>query len=84
MESKAKNQRTDFLTMYFNRGAFVTWSAILPAGKANMDGLATYASRYGIIECELTTRPGWYYVRNEHGDLDVVQWSELRLAPVTT
>lgn len=58
-------------TMYFNRGAFVSWQDVCG------DEAIT---RHGIIECEMTNRPGWYYVRNEHGDLEIIHWAELALA----
>lgn len=57
------------MTMYFNRGAYVCWGEEL-----------TLTTRFGIIECERSDRPGWYYVRNEHGDLDQVYWTDLSLA----
>lgn len=53
------------IALFFNRGAFVTWG---------------YPQRWGIVECESTIEPGWYYVRNEHGDLDKIHWAHLTLA----
>lgn len=66
--------RNTIVTMYFNRGTYVTWQDVTD------HGLGQVVTRHGIIECELTTSPGWYYVRNEHGDLEKLQWVELRLA----
>jgi|GEM_PF-6420974 len=53
------------VTLYFNRGAFVTWG---------------FPQRHGIVECESSQKPGWYYVRNEHGDLDLIHWADLHVA----
>lgn len=66
--------RNNIVTLYFNRGAYVMWEDVTD------HGLGHVVTRHGIIECERTDRPGWYYVRNEHGDLELLNWTELRLA----
>lgn len=64
-------QNQPIFTMYFNHGAFVTWQ------EADCDEAVT---RHGIVECERTDKKGWFYVRNEHGDLEQLHWTELTLA----
>lgn len=68
-------QQTEITTLYFNRGAFVV---VAPT--------ETVPEMRGVIECESTHRPGWYYVRRlvdgrETGPLLLVQWQDIRLDP---
>lgn len=60
----------DILTTHFRMGARV--------GYPNVPGERQY---YGIVECEKTTQPGFYYIRNEESQqLDLVYWCYMRLA----
>lgn len=60
-------QQQEFTTLYFNHGASVMWAE------------GTYV-RFGEIECEHGQRPGHYYVRNEHGDLETIHFGMLQLS----
>jgi hypothetical protein len=66
----------NLIEVKYNRGAFVTWGD----GRRDEKGQMEAITRHGIIECPMTHKPEWYYVRNEHGDLDCVHWAELTLA----
>lgn len=69
------NLTYNFLTLYFNRGSFVTW-----AFQETGEGQTHVGQRFGIIECERSDRPGFYYVRDETGKLHSIKWDSLQLA----
>jgi len=53
------------ITLFFNRGAFVSWG---------------FPQQWGIVECESTIEPGYYWVRTDLGVLTKVHWASLFLA----
>lgn len=60
----------DIITTHFRQGAQVEYP--------NVPGERQYR---GKIECEKSTQPGFYYVRNDDTQmLDLVYWCYLRLA----
>ena len=59
------------ITLFFNRGAFVTWG---------------FPQQWGVVECESTIEPGFYWVRTDVGVLAKIHWADLVLTtkkPVT-
>jgi len=55
---------------HFNRGAAVKWTE---AGQ----------EFFGFVQCEISDRPGTYYVRAEHGSLWPLGWERLQLVKGT-
>lgn len=64
--------QNDLLNTHFYRGAFVRW--------IKFDDPEGIYAIFGIIECERTDSPGWYYVRAENGFLYTFYWQDLKLA----
>lgn len=60
----------DIITTHYRMGTRVSYP--------NVPGERQY---HGIVECEKSTQPGFYYIRNEEtGMLDLVYWCYMHLA----
>lgn len=63
-------EHQDIITTHFRLGTRVSYP--------NVPGERQY---FGIVECEKSTQPGFYYVRNDESQqLDLVYWCYMHLA----